>query len=181
MKKFLFAFAIFLLLADLSVQGQQTGARQVDTISQLKQLYRVGHFYISDQPDMEKLRWLRAQGVEKIINLRTMIENDEQATKAFPEKDSAEMLGFKYVAIPVNGKTGFNPTNQGRFNAVLDPGQPTLIHCASGGRATNMLMAWLITEQGYTLEEALAIGRSMMFRIPLEGLLDTEFEMQLPE
>lgn len=172
---------MILMLAGLSAQIPAQVGNQVDTIDRFENLYRYGPFYISGQPDMEKLKWLRTKGVNRIINLRTMMENDEQATKAFPEKDSAEMLGFEYITIPVNSKSGFTPANQGRFNAVLNPAQPTLIHCASGGRATYMLMAWLIAEHGYSLEEALVVGRSMMFRFPLEGLLDTEIEMQLPE
>lgn len=56
-----------------------------------------------------------------------------------------------------------------------------MIHCASAGRVTHFFMAYLIKNKGYSINEAVEIGKSLKFSLPLEKLLDTEISLEIKE
>ncbi|MCK4699702.1 MAG: hypothetical protein KAT38_05195 [Bacteroidales bacterium] len=54
-----------------------------------------------------------------------------------------------------------------------------MIHCASAGRVTHFFMAYLIKNKGYSINEAVEIGKSLKFSLPLEKLLETEISLEI--
>lgn len=180
MRKNIFTLLIIILSA-ITLQAQENApmAKEVIQENTFEDLYRYGNFYISGQPEVARLTWLKDHGVKKIINLRSEEEIREFKEETYDEQFVAEQLGFDFYSLPVDSKTGFTHVNQAAFNALADAGTPTLVHCQSGKRATFFFIAYLVQERGYTLEEAVSIGRQMKYSSPLEQLLDEEFILEI--
>jgi protein tyrosine phosphatase (PTP) superfamily phosphohydrolase (DUF442 family) len=154
----------------------------VEVLDQFESLYRYQRYFIGGQPDVEELQWLHDQGVTRIINLRSEEENEEFADESFNEKRAARKMGFTYESIPVQGYSGYNPGNLAALLEAAGQEEKVLIHCASGGRATQFFMAYLV-KQGYPLDRAVDIGKQIRYSVPLEQLLGIEVRMfeKVPE
>ena len=166
-----------------AVTAQYSGqtAHQVQIANNFENFYIYKDFFVSGQPDVNMLTWLKDHGTKMIINLRTEEENQEFATEEFDEKFVAEKLGFTYISIPLDGSDGYTPEILETFDTAIQPGIPVLIHCRSGGRATNMLMAYLIREQGFSVNEAVLVGKQMRFVFPLEQLLGVDISYSIEQ
>jgi len=144
----------------------------VETITKFPDLYHYHNFYITGQVSLEALKWLKSKGVTKIINLRTQQEMTEFAKTAYNEAIQAKEIGFDYQIIEVFGLAGYNDENLQKFISLINTDEKILIHCMTGIRANDFFMAYLIKKQGYSIEEALIVGRQIKFLIPLEYLLN---------
>ena len=151
----------------------------VEVIEDFKYLYRYQNFYLGGQPTLEAMKWLKSQGVNKIINLRTDAENNEFSAIAFHEEFNAKELGFEYHSIPVHGSNDYTPEMLDDFSGNLNTNEKTFIHCRTGGRVTHFFMAFLIMEREYGINEAVKIGKDLRFSFPLEDLLGTEIRMEM--
>ncbi len=127
------------------------------------------------------MKWLKSQGVKKIVNLRTKQENNEFAASAYHEKSNAKELGFEYHSIPINGIKDYTPKKLDVFLSHINENEKIFIHCRTGGRVTHFYMAYLINNEEYTINEAVKIGKDIRFSFPLENLLDTEISMETIE
>ena len=182
MKSIIFFLIInFPLIFNLYAQENTGTSKNVEVIKDFKNLYRYQNYYIGGQPTLEALQWLKSQGVNKIINLRSENENIEYSEYAYNEKINAQRLGFKYYSIPVDGNKDYTPENLDVFISLINKNEIILIHCLTAGRATNFFMAYLIKNKGYTINEAVEIGRNLRFSLPLEMLLDTKVSMEIIE
>jgi len=163
------------------VYAQNTLAKSdgVEVISQFKEFYRYKNFYLSGQPTLEALEWLKSQNVTKIINLRTEKESKEYAGYAYDEKAVAEKLGFEYYSLPVHGIKGYTGEKLEKFIGLINKDEKTLVHCRSARRAADFFMAYLIRVEGYSVNEAVKIGRKIVLLFPLEVLLGTEMNMKI--
>jgi len=178
MKSIVFSFIIcFSLIFNLIAQENIGNTKNVEVIKDFKNLFRYQNFYISGQPTLEELQWLKSQGVVKIINLRTEKENSEYAEYAYDEEAYAKKSGLEYYSVPVDGSKDYTPEKLEALSSLMKNDQTILLHCHSAIRATNFFMAWLIKYKGYTVNEAVKTGRSMSFQLPLEKLLGTEVSM----
>ena len=78
MKSIIFFFIFsFSLVFNLNAQDNIGNNENVEVIKDFKNLFRYQNFYISGQPTLEALQWLKSQGVSKIISLRSEKENNE--------------------------------------------------------------------------------------------------------
>ncbi|MFC2089578.1 hypothetical protein ACFLT1_02285 [Bacteroidota bacterium] len=165
-------FGILFLAFTSLVFAQQ--ADSVQTFSEWDELYRFNNFFISGQPEKERLEWFKEQEVVKIINLRSDVENEEFADEAFNEKRAAKKLDIEYVSIPISGWSAYNMESLEKIiNEIPEEGN-VVIHCLSGGRATNFFMAYLVEALGYDLNAAFDIGKQMRYKNPLEEILGKE-------
>jgi protein tyrosine phosphatase (PTP) superfamily phosphohydrolase (DUF442 family) len=171
---FIFGFSSVL---NLLAQDKIENTDNVEVIKDYKNLFRYQNYYISGQPTLEALQWLKSQGVTKVINLRSEKENSEYSEYAYDEKTFTQKLGFEYYSIPVDGSKDYTPAKLEAFLSLINNNEKILIHCLSAVRATNFFMAYLIKNKGYTVDEAVKIGRSINFQFPLEKLLGTEISM----
>jgi protein tyrosine phosphatase (PTP) superfamily phosphohydrolase (DUF442 family) len=151
----------------------------VEVIRDFKNLYRYQNFYLGGQPTYETLIWLRSHGVKTIINLRSEKENTEFSGSAFNEVDIARATGFEYYSVPVDGIKDYTPEKLASLATLLVSNDSTLIHCASGGRATDFFMAYLVKNKGYSVNEAVGVGRQLKFSLPIEKLLDCKINVVL--
>ena len=180
MKTSVFFFLSTLFFAG-SLNGQDHSVKSdpVEVIEDYQNLFKFDNFYLSGQPTFELLRWLKSQGVTKIINLRSGEENSTFAEEAYNEQAVAKELGFEYKNIPVEGTTDYNPEKLQDFSELINEDEMILIHCRSAGRVTYFFMGYLIKTCGYSLNEAIAVGKEVKFTFPLEKLLDAEINMEI--
>jgi protein tyrosine phosphatase (PTP) superfamily phosphohydrolase (DUF442 family) len=178
MKSGTFFFIISLFLVhNLNAQSKISKADSVEVISDFKNLFKYQNFYLGGHQTIEELQWLKSQGVTKIINLRSERENKDYSEFAYNEEPNAKALGFEYCSVPVDGLKDYTPEKLDDLTKQINPNEKVLIHCASGGRATDFFMAYLIKSKGYSINEAGEIGRQLKFSLPLEKLLNTKISM----
>jgi protein tyrosine phosphatase (PTP) superfamily phosphohydrolase (DUF442 family) len=177
----IFAISSFLLLINLDAQDKTKNSDTIEVITDFNNFFRYQNIYLGGQPSLEALQWLKYQGVKKIINLRSDSENNEYSEYAYNEETNAQKLGFEYHSVPVDGAQDYSPEKLNDFLSLVNDDEKIFIHCLSGGRATNFLMAYLIKQKGYTINMAVEKGRSLRFSFPLEKLLDVEVSMEIIE
>lgn len=116
-------------------------------------VYADGDVLVSAQPGEALLRELADSGVTMVINCRTA---GEMASVGFNESSLAKSLGMKYIEIPLGGNEGYEPKDVEALRAAMagKPEGKVLLHCASGGRSTQLWIAHLATSQRLTLEQA---------------------------
>ena len=173
-----FIFSFFSVFY-LNAQDYIAKTDMVEVIKDFNYLYRYQNSYLGGQPTLEALKWLKSQGVNKIVNLRTEDENNEFTASAFYEESNAKELGFVYHSIPINGTKDYTPEKLDVFSSLMDTNEKILIHCRTGGRVTNFFMAYLINNKYYSINEAVKIGKDLRFSFPLENLLNTEISMEI--
>lgn len=174
---FLFIAALFLAIS-VTTPGQDGSESGVEVIEDYQNLYQYKNFYLSGQPSLEALKWLKAEGVTRIINIRSEGENETFTEEAFNEKAMALSLGFDYHNIPVNGSADYTPEKLQELSPFLDENEKIMIHCGSAGRVTNFFMAYLVQTRGYTIDEAIDVGKGLRFTFALEQILDADISME---
>lgn len=181
--KSIIAYLLLSCLFVVNITAQQNSAKtdSVEVIQDFKNLYRFENFHLSGQPSYEMLLWLKTQGVNKIINLRSEKENSDFTASAFNEEKIAKELGFEYFLVPVDGTKDYTPEKLNSMANLLNKDEKILIHCAGAGRASDFFMAYLIKNKGYTVDEAVEVGKQLKFALPLEKLLDAEIKMKIAE
>lgn len=175
---FFFLSSLFFVF-NLNAQDHWGNRDSVEVIEDYENLFRFDNFYLSGQPTLELLRWLKSQGVTKIINLRSGGENTTFTEEAYNEQAVAKELGFEYKNIPVEGITDYTPEKLQDFSELINENEKILIHCRSAGRVTYFFMGYLIKTCGYSLNEAIEVGKELKFTFLLEKLLDTEINMEI--
>jgi uncharacterized protein (TIGR01244 family) len=168
------ALAVTLCWCAAAVPEGSTGApgEAVVKIPAIKDLFQTGDIFIGGQPNLEALRWIKSQGVTLIVNLRSEPENKEFTATSFTEENLVKEMGMTYLSLPVGEKDSYAPKTVDKLAEALAASQgKTLIHCASGVRATNLWIAYLVRTRGRSLNEAIAIGKQMKFTFPVEDFL----------
>ena len=165
---FLFVF----ISNNITSQNTEYKGDSVKVITEFPDLYHYHNFYIAGQVSLEALEWLKSKGVTKIINFRTQQEMTEFTKTSYNEALQTKIMGFEYYNIDVLGLSGYNDENLQKFIPLINTDEKILIHCMTGIRANDFFMAYLIKNQGYSIEEALNVGRQIKFLIPLEHLLN---------
>lgn len=124
-------------------------------------LWRAGPVLVSGQPSRKGLERAADEGVSTVINLRTPSEMDRNVK--FDEARAARRLGMNYVQIPYGGRDHpASPETVDRFAAALENARgKVLLHCASGGRTSELWAAYLVRHRGFTPEEAVRHGRHL--------------------
>ncbi|HET9679770.1 MAG TPA: sulfur transferase domain-containing protein [Gammaproteobacteria bacterium] len=125
----------------------------IDTIPNLK--HPADDLLTGGQPSPDAIRALKAQGMDVVINLRGVGEND-----AFNEETLTDTLNVSYYTIPIASAADLNRQNATALDQILKhhKDQQILVHCASGNRVGALFAlraAWL---QSKSIDEALEIG-----------------------
>jgi protein tyrosine phosphatase (PTP) superfamily phosphohydrolase (DUF442 family) len=171
--------ALCFAAGSLCAQVNPVKKDSVEVVPDFKNLFHYQNYYISAQPAYELLQWLHARGIHVIINLRSEKENADFTAGAFNEVNVCRELGFDYYSIPIDGLKDYTPARLDTLSVLLKKNSGIFLHCASGGRATDFFMAYLVKTEGYTLNQAAEVGRKLKFSLPLEKLLDTKIDLQV--
>lgn len=169
----------FLIMNSVKAENNNVHADTVEIIKDFKNVYKYQNFYICGQPTLEALKWFRDKKVAKVINLRSKNENQKYTDYAYNEKNTVTDLGLEYYSLPVEGKADYTPEKLEEFIGLILKDKPTVIHCASAGRATYFFMAYLIKAKGYSVEKAVEVGKSIKFSMPIDNLLKDNFSEQI--
>jgi protein tyrosine phosphatase (PTP) superfamily phosphohydrolase (DUF442 family) len=168
-----------LIVYDLNGQTSIEKENTVQIIEGYSTLFRYQNFYLGGQPTIEELRWLKLQGVTRIINLRSEEENKVYSDYAYNEKSFAEESGFEYINIPVDGTKDYTTEKLEEVSNQLSTNDKILMHCNSAGRVTTFFMAYLIKSRGFTINKAVELGKKLKYSNPLEQLLGIEINMEV--
>ena len=126
----------------------------VEVIEDFEKLYHSGDFYFGGQPSLETLQWLKTQGVETVINLRSESEIEKFTKTGFNEKNILKEIGVEYISIPMSGRASYTRETLEQFADALSAAEGKVyIHCAGCGRVTYVMMAYLIEYQNYTVNK----------------------------
>jgi len=173
-------FIFFIIFLETSFAGiTNYGDKEIPKVQKLDEiapdLFQSKNMFFSGQPNWDTLDWLKKQGVDLVINLRSESENNSFSETAFNEKDRVSDLGIKYISIPISGNDSYTKENLKKLADALNSNYTkVLIHCASCGRVSNFMIAYLVEYKGYKLSEAVDFGKQLKFTFPLENLLVKE-------
>ncbi len=183
------AMVLVVFLCSIAISGQEAATETVVDIGidsdvlprelsgfdgEIRGLWRDGRVFVGGQPDEAAFARFAKIGVTVVVNLRTTAEMDDRERVPFDEAAVVDSLGMEYVHIPLGGDDHpYTPDAVSRFADVLERHDGlVLLHCTVAWRASYMWSAYLVTEQGFSLDAAMARGESMAIGdLPIEGLL----------
>jgi len=105
--------------------------------------------YIGSTPTIRGLRQLRNYGIKTILNLRASLDY----------RDTAESLGFRYFAIPLNGKRPPADDQISKFLELVEApdNTPVFFHCNRAKNRTYMVLGlYRIAHDGWSADQAIA-------------------------
>ena len=183
-KKIVFILSISVFVVLLTTffysKGEVSNKFEIEKIDSIPNFFKSQDFYFAGQPDAKTLETLKNEGVNLVINLRSEGENKKHTEENFNEEELVAELEMDYVSIPMSGIDAYCPeTLEKVAEAIKSHKGKTLIHCAGCGRVTHVWMAYLIKHCNYTVDEAVAVGKQLRFRLYLEYLLDEEVTMDI--
>lgn len=123
---------------------------------------------IAGQISSEELKKLADEGYKSVLNLRSPDEIGFQSSEQF----YTQLLGLHYANLPIR-ITEINPSITTQvFKTISELPKPTLIHCDSSVRAIAMVLMYLATRQGMSLEQAFKQAENL-------GLLDDAIKVKI--
>lgn len=135
---------------------QEQNIKKVDSV-----VFSEGKLFLGAQPTREDLEALKAQGVKRVINLRTLQEGDVVGK----ERLWLKQLDVEFIHFPISG-SDINVSASQKLSSLLDQseGVPTLLHCASGNRVGALLAIAYYQGKDVSIEEALEYGKKRGLR-----------------
>lgn len=152
----------------------------VEKIDSIPHFYKSNNLFFSRQPNLQTLELVKNEGVDVVINLRSDEEMEDFAKTSFCEKSVVKKLGMDYISIPIEGPVSYTPENLEKLAKALDqPSKKFLIHCASCGRVSHFVVAYLIKYKNYSFQEATDFGKQLRYYYPVEMILGEDVKMSL--
>ena len=157
----IFAFAATLFLVSAG-EARADGGITADDVSQVgdwgqaKNVTNLKHLYFSGQPDEATLATASENGVTTVINLR------EPSEMSWDEQAAVEAAGMKYINIPVVRGQEFDAATMSAITEAVQAqdGEPVLLHCGSGLRATAWLAIHMVDDHGSSQENAFEVAEA---------------------
>ena len=87
--------------------------------------------------------------------------------RGFDEAAAARAAGLEYVNIPFI-RTTLAPVHIERFRRIMNDPQrrPVLIHCVAANRVGGIMLPWLVLDEGFTEDDAVALAMRIGLRNP---------------
>lgn len=105
---------------------------------------------IAPQLTLEQLKQIAQEDFKSVLNLRSPDETGFLSS----EQQEAESLGLFYLNIPVNLEAINNDVITEVLKQINQLPKPILVHCDSAIRAAALVLIYIDTQQGATLEQA---------------------------
>ncbi|HEY9781669.1 MAG TPA: sulfur transferase domain-containing protein [Leptolyngbyaceae cyanobacterium] len=105
---------------------------------------------IAPQLTLEQLKQIAQEDFKSVLNLRSPDETGFLSS----EQQEAESLGLFYINIPVNLEAINNDVITEVLKQINQLPKPILVHCDSAIRAAALVLIYIDTQQGATLEQA---------------------------
>lgn len=147
-------FAALLPLASYTVQAQDGVPAELKEVDHIGQ--PTDQFFTAGQPTEDQVALFAENGVEHIINLRSLKEMAD-----VPEASWATRQQIAFYHIPISGPDDLNRENVRLFHEILTRigDDKALLHCASSNRVGAMMALRAAWHEGASSEEALAKGK----------------------
>jgi uncharacterized protein (TIGR01244 family) len=122
--------------------------------SYLSRSLQVDDWYIGPQPSVTDLEEMKSRGVGLVISTRRPGEMEQLG---FDESQEARARGMEHLNIAVGGtEYPFVPAMLETFTQAVDASEgPILMHCRSGYRVSVLAAAYLVKEQGVSVDAAI--------------------------
>ncbi len=105
---------------------------------------------IAGQITSEELEQIAEEGYKSVLNLRSPDEAGFQSS----EQLHTQLLGLQYVNLPIK-VTEINPQVALHvFKKIDELPKPTLVHCDSALRSAIIILVYIATRQGISVEQA---------------------------
>ena len=124
----------------------------------------------SKQPSEEKIRDLKQQGFQTVVNLRAQGEEDMPLS---PQEEGrlVHQMGMEYVHIPVSSKEGPKPEQVDRFREEVERRPaPIFVHCRRGKRSGAFALMHEALKRGWSGEEAMTKAESLGYECEVPKL-----------
>lgn len=108
----------------------------------------VDNVIIGGQPNQQDFLTVKQSGIETIVNLRTL---EEMRRIPFAQKELIKQHGFNYHHLEIGGASNdYSPEKLQSFSEVMRQigNGKTLVHCRSGNRVNQLMVAYLIKFRG---------------------------------
>jgi uncharacterized protein (TIGR01244 family) len=105
---------------------------------------------IAGQVTSEQLQQIAQEEFKSVLNLRSPDEDGFLSS----EQEQAQALGLSYMNIPIKLETINDEIGTRVFRAMNELPKPILIHCSSAKRAAALVLMYIATRQGATLQQA---------------------------
>lgn len=105
---------------------------------------------IAGQIVLEQLPELIQAGFRSVLNLRMPSETGFLSN----EQQQAEHLGLYYLNLPISLQCLNDETALKLFNQIYQLPKPSLIHCDCAVRSSVIVLLYIATQQGISLEQA---------------------------
>lgn len=125
----------------------------IDSLSMSNTLVPSERLIVGGQPSEHDFEVLAAAGIKQVVNLRPNTESI-----SFDEAAVAEKWGMQYHVIAVTTTESCTKEKAKQLKAILEKGEPTLVHCASGNRVGALIALKAYWLDNCTPEEALNMG-----------------------
>lgn len=120
----------------------------------------------------EQLQQASQEGFKSVLNLRS--PNEEGFLS--DEQQQTEAVGLKYVNVPVQPDGMSDALADQVLKEIDQLPKPALIHCKSGMRSGAMALMYVATQQGFTADEAMALGKQNGFDCDSNSQMKQFFE-----
>jgi len=167
-------------IVDIGIEGDALPRSLKGFDGEIRGLWRDGRVLIGGQPDESAFDRFQKMGVTAVVNLRSIVEMNDREKVPFDEAAVVAGLGMEYVHIPLGGDDHpYTPQAVDSLADVLKHHDgPVLIHCTVAWRASYLWAAYLVKEQGFSLDEAMARGEAMAISdLPIEGLIGRQVQL----
>lgn len=168
----------FILLTAQSTTTDQQSYSTPKMVKEQENFFELGNLYLGGQPDSSQVVWFAENGVTLVVNIRT----EKEIIKFEKENPGIESildnLDIEYISIPMGGDIGYSPDFVETFAKAYEANEgKTLLHCASGGRASHLWVAYMANYKNIPINEAVDIGKQMKVKLPFEDLLGYEVKI----
>lgn len=117
--------------------------------------HAIGDLFLAGQFEEEDLETIKAQGIKRIITLRTEDELD------WDERALVESADLEFIEIPIGGLDGFTDEVFAQIREELNKGEPTLVHCGAGVRVATVWIPFRVLDEGVKVDQALEEAAQM--------------------
>lgn len=121
-------------------------------------IFATGDLYLAGWPSEEGLRRLAAQGVKRIVALKT--PDEVMHARGYDARAVAKQLGMDLVVLPVRPGS-YSPADVEAFaRAINESSGPVLVHCGTASTSAMVWSGYLATQPGATTKGVMEAARA---------------------
>ncbi len=126
-----------------------------------KNVHRLDDLFLAGQFTQDDLETIKANGITRVITLRTDGEIDWDEEKLIKE------AGIDFIKLPFRSPDSLNDEVFDKIRDLLkEQSGPTLFHCGSANRVAGIWLPFRVLDQGVELQQAVTEAEEIGLRTP---------------